>query len=45
MYEYDDMRMMLNVAMCMNNKMMFCHVIIITAYVSLENVMMFETVY
>ena len=45
MYEYDDVCMMLSVAMCMNNKMMFCHVIIITACVSLENVMMFETVY
>ena len=28
--------MMLSVAICMNNKMMFCHVIIITACVSLE---------
>ena len=38
MYEYDDVCMMLSVAMCMNNKMMFCHVTILTACVSLENV-------
>ncbi len=38
MYEYDDVCMMLSVAMCMNNKMMFCHVTILTPCVSLENV-------